>query len=353
MEYDDVIVGGGSRVRCSPHGCPRIRRDASWWSRRVRTTRHSSRLRPTFRTAGRCLCASTTGDDRRGSARPSHPLSRGRVIGGSSAVNATIALRGVPADYDEWAALGNDAWGWAEVLPHFRRLEDDPEGPDELHGRGGPIAIRRWRRDELIPTQRAFYEVCRRLGFEEVADHNHPHATGVGPFPQNRLDRLRLSTAIAYLLPARHRPNLAIKPHCLVNRVLFADDRAVGVEVHTYGDLQPVYGRRITLAAGAIGSPVILLRSGIGPRDALLDLGIEPVADLSGVGAGLVDHPVTRVLLVPKPGSCNRKTVSRSFRRQARRSNAARGRSEPARGRRFDHAEHPTGEHQPHLHHDR
>jgi choline dehydrogenase len=140
------------------------------------------------------------------------PYPRGRVIGGSSAVNATIALRGVPADYDEWAALGNDAWGWAKVLPHFRRLEDDSEGADELHGRGGPIAIRRWRRDELIPSQRAFFEVCRRLGFPEVADHNDPEASGVGSFPQNRRDRLRLSTAIAYLLPARQRLNLTIRP---------------------------------------------------------------------------------------------------------------------------------------------
>ena len=309
MEYDDVIVGGGSA------GAVLAARLSEDPARRVLVVEAG----PDYATL-----ESTPADLQDGwqmslrehdwgltaEALPGRaiPYPRGRVIGGSSAVNATIALRGVPADYDEWAALGNDAWGWAEVLPHFRRLEDDPEGPDELHGRGGPIAIRRWRRDELIPTQRAFYEVCRRLGFEEVADHNHPHATGVGPFPQNRLDRLRLSTAIAYLLPARHRPNLAIKPHCLVNRVLFADDRAVGVEVHTDGDLQPVYGRRITLAAGAIGSPVILLRSGIGPRDALLDLGIEPVADLSGVGAGLVDHPVTRVLLVPKPGSCNRET---------------------------------------------
>src|SRR3954467_5971297 len=145
------------------------------------------------------------------------PYPRGRVIGGSSAVNATIALRGVPADYDEWAALGNDGWGWAKVLPHFRRLEDDPEGADELHGRGGPIAIRRWRRDELIPTQRAFFEVCRRLGFPEVPDHNHPEAAGVGPFPQNRRGRLRLSTAIAYLLPARQRPNLTIRPECHVS----------------------------------------------------------------------------------------------------------------------------------------
>ena len=233
------------------------------------------------------------------------PYPRGRVIGGSSAVNATIALRGVPADYDEWAALGNDEWSWAKVLPSFRRLEDDPEGDSELHGRGGPIGICRWRPDELIPVQRAFFEVCRRLGFPEVTDHNHPEATGVGPFPQTRQGRLRLSTAIGYLLPARHRPNLTIRPRCLVNRVLFADDRAVGVEISGDGGTEQVRGRRVTLAAGAIGSPAILLRSGIGPKAALAGLGIEPVADLPGVGAGLADHPVTRLLLVPKPGSCD------------------------------------------------
>ena len=222
-----------------------------------------------------------------------------------SAVNATIALRGVPADYDEWAALGNDEWGWAKVLPSFRRLEDDPEGDSELHGRGGPIGICRWRPGELIPTQRAFFEVCRRLGFAEVTDHNHPEAAGVGPFPQTRRGRLRLSTAIGYLLPARHRPNLAIWPRCLVNRVLFAGDRAVGVDIGAEGQTEQVRGRRIILAAGAIGSPAILLRSGIGPGAALAGLGIEPVADLPGVGAGLADHPVTRLLLVPKPGSCD------------------------------------------------
>src|SRR5204863_2116172 len=93
------------------------------------------------------------------------PYARGRVVGGSSAVNAAIALRGVPADYDEWAALGNDAWSWKELLPYFRRLEDDPSGAADVHGRGGPIAIRRWREDELIPTQRAFLDACRHLGF--------------------------------------------------------------------------------------------------------------------------------------------------------------------------------------------
>jgi choline dehydrogenase len=233
---------------------------------------------------------------------------RGRVIGGSSAVNAAIALRGVPADYDEWAALGNDGWSWTEVLPDFRRLEDDGEGSEEVHGRGGPMAISRWRHDELIPTQLAFLDACRRLGFNEAADHNHPQSTGVGPFPQNRRGRLRVSTAIAYLLPGRQRDNLTIRPHCLVNRVVVEHDRELGLEFETGGERETAIARRITIAAGAIGTPAILWRSGIGPTEALLELGIEPVIDLPGVGANLIDHPVTRVLLVPKPGSCDLET---------------------------------------------
>ena len=231
------------------------------------------------------------------------PYPRGRVTGGSSSVNATIALRGVPADYDEWAALGNDGWSWAEVLPFFRRLEDDPEGPDKLHGRGGPVAICRWQRDGLIPTQRAFFEACLRLGFPEVSDHNDPEATGVGPFPQNRRERLRLSTAFAYLMAARERSNLVIQSRCLVDRVLLKGNRAVGVEIADGRTRRIVRGRRITLAAGAIGSPAILLRSGVGSGDALGEHGVARVVDLPGVGAGLADHPVTRLLLVPKPGS--------------------------------------------------
>jgi choline dehydrogenase len=194
------------------------------------------------------------------------------------------------------------------VLPYFRRLEHDPVGAEELHGRGGPIAIRRWRRGELIPPQRAFFDVCRRLGFAEVADHNHPEASGVGPFPQSRRGRLRLSTAIAYLLPARQRLNLTIRPRCLVDRVILEGGRAVGVEVGSGTEPERLLGRRITLAAGAIGSPAILMRSGVGPKSALLERGIEAMVDLPGVGAGLMDHPVTRLLLVPRPGSCDPQT---------------------------------------------
>jgi choline dehydrogenase len=306
MEYDDVIVGGGSAgavlaARLSQEPARRVLLlDAGPDYATVRST--PADLRDAWRMSLRAHDWGLTAQAVPGRAIP-YP--RARVLGGSSAVNATIALRGVPADYDEWAALGNDEWGWAKVLPHFRRLEDDPEGAGELHGRGGPIAICRWRPGELIPVQRAFFEVCRRLGFPEVADHNHPQATGVGPFPQSRRGRLRLSTAIGYLLPARHRPNLTIAPRCLVSRVRFASDRAAGVEISGEAGPEQVRGRRITLAAGAIGTPAILLRSGIGPEAALARLGIEPVADLPGVGAGLADHPVTRLLLVPEPGSCD------------------------------------------------
>jgi len=306
MEYDDIIVGGGSAgavlaARLSEEPARRVLLlEAGPDYATLEST--PADLQDGWRMSLRAHDWGLTAQAVPGRAIP-YP--RGQVIGGSSAVNATIALRGVSADYDGWAALGNDEWSWVKVLPHFRRLEDDPEGAGELHGRGGPVAICRWRPDELIPVQRAFFEVCRRLGFPEVTDHNHPAATGVGPFPQNRRDRRRLSTAIAYLLPARHRPNLTIRPHCLVNRVLVDGDQAVGVDIAGEGEPEQVRGRRISLAAGAIGSPAILLRSGIGPKAALAGLGIEPVVDLPGVGAGLADHPVTRLLLVPKPGSCD------------------------------------------------
>jgi choline dehydrogenase len=235
---------------------------------------------------------------------------RGKATGGSSGVNATVALRGVPADYDEWAALGNPAWAWQHVLAYFRRLEDDQDEGGDLHGRDGPIYIRRWRDDELQPFSSAVAAGFRALGYPEVGDHNHPDSTGYGAYPVNQRDGLRISTAIAYLLPARHRLNLTIRPHCLVDRVLIEGNRAIGVEVESGGVRQTVLGRRITLSAGAVVSPAILLRSGIGPKDDLKALGVEPLLDLPGVGANLLDHPTASLMLIPKPGVCDLNTPS-------------------------------------------
>ncbi|HLZ70317.1 MAG TPA: GMC family oxidoreductase N-terminal domain-containing protein [Dehalococcoidia bacterium] len=238
---------------------------------------------------------------------PGRPITypRGKVTGGSSAVNATVALRGVPADYDEWAAWGNDGWSWQDVLPYFRKLEDDEDEHGDLHGTGGPIPIRRWKPGELRPPQQAYFNVLRRLGFPEVTDHNHPDSTGAGIIPQNQRNFVRMSAAIGYLAPARHRINLTIKPNCLVDRVLFEGKRAIGVELECGGVRQQVFGRRITLSAGAVASPAILLRSGIGPAADLRALGIEPLVD-APVGTRLNDHPLAFVFGLPRPGVCDR-----------------------------------------------
>jgi choline dehydrogenase-like flavoprotein len=230
---------------------------------------------------------------------------RGKVTGGSSAVNGAMALRGVPSDYDEWASLGNDEWSWAKVLPHFRKLEDDPDVGGDFHGTDGPVPIVRWRRDELIPLQGAFLEACLRRGMPYVEDHNDPSRSGVGPIAMNRRGRLRISTAIAYLTPARHRPNLTVSGDCHVNRVVFDGDRAVGVEVESDGQMQTINGDRVILSAGAIQTPPMLWRSGIGPSDRLGALGIRCRVDHPGVGVNLIDHPQTPVGLVPKPGVCS------------------------------------------------
>jgi choline dehydrogenase len=152
-------------------------------------------------------------------------------MGGSSAKNASLALRGQPADYDEWGTLGNPEWSWEHVLPVFCRLEDDSEVPAPYHGVGGPIPIRRWRDDELLPTQQAFFAACRALGFPVTADHNAPGSSGVGPAPANVRDGVRISTVIAYFSAARNRRNLTIRARCLVDRVVLQGTRAVGLSL--------------------------------------------------------------------------------------------------------------------------
>ena len=235
----------------------------------------------------------------------SGPYPRGKVVGGTSSVNAALAVRGTPADFGEWAMRGCPEWGWDDVLPAFLRLEDDLDYRDGLHGAGGPVPICRWTAEDLVPEQRAFYDACRAAGFSDIRDHNHPDAgdsRGVGPLPMNRRGMGRVSMARAYLDPARRRPSLAIRPGCLVGKVRLAGSRAVGVDLAIGRERETVEADHVILSAGAIGSAAILLRSGIGPAGHLATMGIAPAVDLPGVGARLWDHPGVPMLLAPRPG---------------------------------------------------
>lgn len=216
---------------------------------------------------------------------------RGRVVGGSSSVNAQVFLRGVPEDYDDWASIGNSEWSSQKLLPYFRRIETDLDFNDDFHGNDGPIVARRWKEDKWNPDQKAFYDAFRSLGFQHSSDMNHPDSTGVGPLPINNLKRVRWSTAIGYLGKARHRLNLTIRPNCLVHRILFEGSRATGVLVESGNSIFSVYGNEIILSAGAIESPHILMLSGVGPAKNLISHSIPVVQDLPGVGQNLRDHP--------------------------------------------------------------
>ena len=227
---------------------------------------------------------------------------RGKVTGGSSAVNGAVAIRGVPQDYDEWASLGNEAWSWEKCLPFFRKLEDDQDESGDFHGKGGPIPVVRWKDEELRPLQKAFKESCLAKGFPFHEDFNAPDATGMSPLAQNREGRTRISTAIGYLSGIRGRLNLTIRPHCLVRRVLIEDGKAIGLEVELGGETQRVEGNEIILSAGAVQSPPILLRSGIGAKDEVEALGIPLVHESPGVGHNLIEHPMAGILCTPKEG---------------------------------------------------
>ncbi|CAM5281364.1 GMC family oxidoreductase [Streptomyces spiroverticillatus] len=234
-----------------------------------------------------------------------YPYVVGRTVGGSSAVNGALALRGLPGDFDAWAAAGNPAWSWEQVLPHFVRMETDHDVKGPEHGGDGPLPIRRQPPDAFGPLTAAFLRACHSLGVAGVADLNAADCrTGAGPVPRNEWQGRRISTADAYLGPARNRRNLTVAGHRTVTRVLFDGDRAIGVEAVADGRTVRIGADRVTLSAGAIGTPVVLLRSGVGPADALRRLGIRPVADLPGVGANLMEHPIVALWGIPDAGCC-------------------------------------------------
>ncbi len=217
-------------------------------------------------------------------------LPRGRMLGGCSSMNAMIYIRGNRADFDEWAAGGATGWGYEDVLPHFRRSEDNERGEDAFHGAGGELAVSESRSMHRLAS--AFVEAAKQAGHEENPDFNGARQEGVGRYQVTQRDGMRASTAMAFLHPVEDRPNLTIITGALVTDVAIEGGRAVGVRVdHPEHELLRAE-REVILSAGAYGSAQILLLSGVGPAEHLQALGLEVLADLP-VGQNLQDHCMT------------------------------------------------------------
>jgi choline dehydrogenase len=234
------------------------------------------------------------------------PWPRGRVLGGSSAINGLLYVRGQHQDFDVWRQLGNVGWSFEDVLPYFKRAEDQERGEDRYHGTGGPLGVAdvRLRQNALCD---AFIEACAAAGIPRNNDFNGASQEGAGYFQLTNRNGRRCSAAVAYLKPARSRSNLRIITNALVHGVELAGKRATGVRLARAGRVETVRAaREVVLAAGAIGSPHILQLSGIGPAAVLNAAGIAVRHELAGVGENLQDHLQVRFVYMCKgPGSLN------------------------------------------------
>jgi choline dehydrogenase len=225
---------------------------------------------------------------RGGAAAPEIDAARGKVLGGCSAHNATVAMRARPSDVRDWQRHGLDDWTIEDVDETFREMENTPDGDDGYHGRTGPFPIRHQKYDDLTTSLRGFIDATVAEGFSRVDDLNGPNPSGVGGYPVNVIDGVRQNTGIVYLTEeVRNRPNLKISGNVLVDRVLFGQRRAVGVVTASGAEIP---AGEVMLCGGTYGGPAILLRSGVGPAADLAELGIDVVADLP-VGQHLQDQP--------------------------------------------------------------
>ena len=231
------------------------------------------------------------------------PVPRGKAMGGTSAINGQTFIRGAPEDFDTWASWGNDDWGYLNCLPYFRKLENDEDYSGDFHGSDGPVPVRRHHRDTWPPAQEAFYQACIAAGYPDFPDIHEPDSTGISLRAENNIDGVRMSMALAYLDPNRHRLNLTVKANVQALKIIFSGQRATGLEVESGGERFGVEGDEIILCAGAVASPHLLMLSGVGPADHLKEFGIPVVSDLPGVGQNMRDHPNVTVKFTVKKGT--------------------------------------------------
>jgi choline dehydrogenase len=229
-------------------------------------------------------------------------VAQGKVIGGGSSINGQAMQRGFPEDFDAWAALGNEEWSYAKVLPYFRKSEHDLDIQDEFHGTDGPMPVRRRQSGPWPAIQKAFHDACVQAGFGTTQDTNGPHPAGVGVAPSNNLDGMRMSVALTHLQPMRHYLNLTVRGGVFVRKIMIKDGKAVGVEAESGGKVFTVEADRVVLSAGAVKSPQLLMLSGIGPEDQLQQFGIPTVQHLPGVGQNLWNHLSAQMTFKVKDG---------------------------------------------------
>jgi 5-(hydroxymethyl)furfural/furfural oxidase len=244
---------------------------------------------------------------RRNYPRPPMPVlyDQGKVMGGGSSINYQAANRGAPDDYDEWAELGAAGWGWRDVLPYFKKLEDDREfGDSEFHGKGGPLPVQRMRREEWCGYTKAVAQALEKARLPYLDDQNGAFVDGYFAATQNNRDGHRVSAAVAWLTnEVRRRPNLRILAQSHVQSLIFDGMKVTGAIVQTPHGLETFHAREVILSAGAVHSPAMLMRAGIGPAAQLSAMGVAVKQNLPGVGENLRDHPGIGILVYVTSGA--------------------------------------------------